>query len=258
MSNNRGKPNKKRRGEVTTNFDRKRYQDEFGINQFQLSAAQRTMQNIIRSNTLSFVEGPAGTGKSLAILHYFVKEYLSNPIDIVVIKTPVESSGKDRIGFLPDDLDSKLEPHFAATKKTLSDLLNKGKVECDVGAQRIRFVCPNFILGSTLDNCLILIEEAQQLEPMIMKLLLERIGKNSKCVVTGDPHQLYTYDKNRNGLTDAVGRFFDKTAAGAMIAKYPDVGYFKFTPADVQRSDIVKTVIEAYQAPEGGDNAKQT
>lgn len=245
------KNNKGQRGKKTSEFNQKTYQEGFGINHYQMSPAQKQCQNVIRANTLSFIQGPAGTGKSLGILHYFVQKYLeNNNLEIIVIKTPVESSGKDRIGFLPDDLNSKLEPHFAATKKTLCDLLSAGKVESDIG-NRIHFMCPNFILGSTLDNALILIEEAQQLEPMIMKLLLERIGKNSVCVVTGDPMQLYTYDKNRNGLTDAVNRFF--TDKG--VSKYPDVGLFKFKPEDVQRSDIVKIVIEAYYATTGGDNA---
>lgn len=235
-----------RHGAKTTEFNRKQYQDSYGINNFRLSDSQKTAQNVIRANTLSFIEGPAGTGKSLSILHEFVKEYLEDSTkQIVIIKTPVESSGKDRIGFLPDSLENKLEPHFAATKKTLADLLSIGKVEADVG-HRIHFMCPNFILGSTLDNSLILIEEAQQLEPMIMKLLLERIGKDSRCVVTGDPTQLYTKDKDRNGLTDAIGKFFE-TESGKLVSRYPDVGHFKFDVDAVMRSDIVKTVIRAYR-----------
>lgn len=243
------KKKNKRHGEKTSRFNKQVYQEGYGINNFVLSNAQKSAQNVIRSNVLSFIEGPAGTGKSLSILHYFVKQYLEdNTKNIVVIKTPVESSGRDRIGFLPDDLSAKLEPHFSATKKTLSDLLTEGKVNCDID-KRIHFMCPNFILGSTLDNALILIEEAQQLEPMIMKLLLERIGQNSICVVTGDPKQLYTYDKNRNGLSDAVSRFFDVDGK-TVKNKYDNVGYFAFKPHDVQRSDIVKTVVEAYYADE--------
>ena len=237
---------KQKHGPVTSQFNRKRYQEGFGINHFKLSEAQKEAQNVIRSNTLSFIEGPAGTGKSLSILHQYVQDYLNDQtMNIVVIKTPVESSGKDRIGFLPDSLESKLEPHFAATKKTLSDLLSAGKVEADLG-HRIHFKCPNFILGSTLDNSLILIEEAQQLEPMIMKLLLERIGRNSRCVVTGDREQLYTHDKARNGLTDAISRFFT-TDSGILVPKYDMVGHYAYDIEDVQRSDIVKTVLRAYR-----------
>lgn len=243
------KPTRKEKqahGTKTHNFNVKQYQEGYGINKFELSPAQKLAQNVIRENTLSFVEGVSGAGKSLSILHEFVKEYLEDPTkNIVVIKTPVESSGKDRIGFLPNDLASKLEPHFAATKKTLSDLLSIGKVECDLG-HRIQFLCPNFLLGSTLDNSLILVEEAQQLEPMIMKLLLERIGKGSRCVVTGDPEQLYTADRSRNGLTDAMSRFFT-TENGKLVPKYSDVGHFKFEIEDVQRSEIVKTVLRAYR-----------
>ena len=124
-------------------------------------------------------------------------------------------------------------------------LLSKGKVECDL-AKRIHFMVPNYALGETFDNALILIDEAQQLQPMILKLLLERLGKNSVCVVAGDRTQLYTTDKHRNGLTDAISRFFRADHKGLLIPRYEQVEHFKFEVEDVQRSDIVKTVIKAY------------
>ena len=98
-------------------------------------------------------------------------------------------------------------------------------------------------MGSTFDNSLILIDEAQQLPANILKLLLERIGVNSKCVIAGDSTQLYTgTDSKRNALRDAIPRFF----AVDNTPKYDDVSLHKFSVSDVQRSEIVKTVITAY------------
>ena len=215
-----------------------------GIGEFKLTGTQQELANKINENTLTFVDSPAGTGKTLTILHTFVKEYLKDSSKkIIIIRTPVEAGGLDKVGFLPSELHLKLEPHFASTKNLLVQLLNKGKVDSDID-NRIFFKVPNFELGNTWDNSLVLIDEAQALQPMIMKLLLERVGINTKVVVAGDSTQLYaTEAAKRNGLKDALTRFLDKQ----QNPKYDDVAFHKFGVQDVQRSEIVKTVITAYQ-----------
>ncbi len=147
----------------------------------------------------------------------------------------------DKIGALPDSLEAKIEPHFAAARKLLEQLLSNGKVENDLGG-RIEFKIPNYCLGATFDNSLICIDEAQQLPPLILKLLLERTGENSKVVVLGDNTQLYTNSKGRNALIDAVPRFFGPNGT----PKYPYTALHKFEVDDVQRSELVKTIIRAY------------
>jgi len=217
--------------------------DSYGITRFHLTESQRNLANKIKENDLVFCEGPAGTGKSVSVLYTFVKEYLAdNSKQIVIVRTPVEA-GMDKIGALPDSLESKIEPHFASTKKLLEDLLNKGKVEADLD-HRIKFRIPNYMLGATLDNTLLLLDETQMLPPLILKLLLERVGLNSKVVVLGDSTQLYTDAKNRNALRDAIPRFFDKEKN----PKYPNIAYHSFDVEDVQRSDLVKTIIRAYSS----------
>lgn len=213
-----------------------------GIMDFQLSASQQELQDKIMSNTLTWCVGPAGTGKSLAVLYTFVKEYLKdNTKQIIILRTPVEA-GMDRIGHLPNDYNQKVEPHFASAKKLLEQLLSKGKVETDLD-HRIQFKIPNFCLGATFDNSLVFIDEAQQLQPMIMKLLLERIGENSRVVVAGDNTQLYAHAaEQRNGLKDALPRFFHQD----MTPKYPEMAYHEFSVEDVMRSDIVKSIIRGY------------
>lgn len=215
-----------------------------GIGEFKLTSTQQELAHKIVGNTLTFVDSPAGTGKTLTILHTFVKEYLKDTSKkIIIIRTPVEAGGLDKVGFLPSELHLKLEPHFASTKNILVQLLNKGKVETDID-NRIFFKVPNFELGNTWDNSLVLIDEAQALQPMIMKLLLERVGVNTKVVVAGDSSQLYaTEAAKRNGLKDALTRFLDKE----QLPMYDDVAFHKFGVQDVQRSEIVKTVITAYQ-----------
>ncbi|MCZ2397800.1 MAG: PhoH family protein [Chitinophagales bacterium] len=231
-------------GTPTVNRKAANWAGSNGIGDFKLTPNQQELANKIIANTLTFVDSPAGTGKSLTVLHTFVKEYLRDTSKrIVIIRTPVEAGGLDKLGFLPDDLASKVEPHFASTKRLLEQLLNKGKVETDLN-NRIFFKVPNFELGATWDNSLVLIDEAQALQPMIMKLLLERIGVNTRVVVAGDSSQLYATDASqRNGLKDALGRFLDDDKQ----PKFDDIAFHRFTVSDVMRSEIVKTVITAYQ-----------
>jgi phosphate starvation-inducible PhoH-like protein len=215
------------------------------VKQFHPSESQKTAINVAKQFTLSFVYGPPGTGKSTAILWDYCQEYLKdNSKQIIVIKSPTEAGSLDKLGFLPGMQNEKLEAHFVANRKILEDFLGKGKVECDL-THRIHLLPPNYLLGCTFDNSLILVEEAQQLQPMILKLILERTGVNSRVCVVGDPMQLYTDSKEsrlRNGLSDAIYRFFNEDGS----PRFDSVGQYQFTAEDVMRSDIVKTVIKAY------------
>lgn len=230
-------------GEQDINRKTNNWNENYGYSNFHLTDSQKELVNKIRENTLTYVDSVAGTGKSSAVLWYFAKEYISDPSKkIIVIRTPMEAGGMDKVGFLPNSLEEKVAIHFASSKKILEQMLNKGKVDTDLG-HRIHFKIPNFVLGETLDNSLIFIDEGQALQPMIMKLLLERTGVNSTVVVAGCSSQLYGSEGNkRNGLKDALNRFFDKD----MNPLYPDVAFHKFEIEEIQRSEIVKTVIRAY------------
>ena len=219
------------------------WQDSYGYHNFHLTHSQKELCNKINENTLTFVDSVAGTGKSFAVLYHFAKEYIRDTSKkIIIIRTPMEAGGMDKVGFLPNSLEEKVAIHFASSKKILEQMLNKGKVETDLG-HRIHFKIPNFVLGETLDNSLIFIDEAQALQPMIMKLLLERTGIDSKVVVAGCSSQLYGSEGNkRNGLRDAINRFFDEN----MNPVFDDVSFHKFDIDEIQRSEIVKTVIRAY------------
>jgi phosphate starvation-inducible PhoH-like protein len=220
---------------------KEQWTSSLGFNNILLTPSQQELANKIVANDLVFCEGPAGTGKSLTVLHTFVKEYLKDGSKkIIFIRTPVEA-GMDKIGALPDGLDAKIEPHFASAKSLLEMLLSKGKVETDL-SHRIHFKIPNFVLGATFDNALVCIDEAQQLPPLILKLLLERTGLNTKVVVLGDNSQLYVDSRGRNALLDAIPRFFHKDKT----SRFPNVCYHKFEVDDVQRSELVKSVIRAY------------
>lgn len=218
--------------------------DTYGIHSVKLTESQKDFANKIIANDMVVCSAPSGTGKTLTALHAFTRMYLSDPSkQIVVVRTPVEA-GMDKIGFLPNELSQKIEPHFASTKAILSKLLNKGKFDTDLD-HRIHFKIPNYLLGSTLDNTLLIVDEAQEMPPLIMKLILERVGVNSKVVVLGDPSQRYATEKGRNGLSDVIEKFFH-VKDGEMVSRFTDIGFHKFSISDVQRSDFCKTVLMAY------------
>lgn len=229
-------------GENTIHRKAQTWGEQYGLYSIKLTEAQQELAEKIQDNTLTFVDAPAGTGKSMSVLHTYLRDYLKNTTrKLVIVRTPVEA-GMDKIGALPNGYMEKVDLHFSSTRILLEQLLSKSKVENDL-EHRILFEIPNFALGKTFDNCDIFLDEAQQLPPNILKLLLERIGVNSRCVVAGDSSQLYTStDGKRNGLKDALPRFFDKE----MNPKFEDIAFHKFTVDQVMRSEIVKTVIRAY------------
>lgn len=209
-----------------------------------LTDKQKDFLDVIEANTITICEGLAGTGKTLTALSYAIKALKAKDVDsIIVVRTPVENN-MDKIGFLPDTVEAKLEPHFASARNIVEMLEGKAKASEWIG-KSIHFKIPNFMLGCTFDNTIVIVDEAQELQPLILKMILERTGLNSKVIVIGDPSQLYSQDKTRRGLSDAIRRFF-KDGPDGKESLYDKVGYFKFGVDDVVRSDIVKTVIEAY------------
>ena len=164
------------------------------------------------------------------------------------------TGNSDKIGFLPAGLEDKLEPHFASTKVILETLLSKGKVQTEM-EKKIFFKIPNYCLGCTFSQSIVIIDEAQELSPLILKLLLERIGEYTKVIICGDPTQVYSHSTNRNGLTSAMKRFFETDTSNNLVRDadthnlvplYENICYHRFDISDVVRSEIVKTVLHAY------------
>ena len=220
--------------------------DMYGINDWVLNDEQKALRELIYTKDIVFCDSKAGVGKSSSILYTYVEQYLRDKYKkIVIIRQPVEV-GPDKIGALPNGLDDKLEPHFIAYRDILEELLNKGKVECDFN-KRIFFMPSNFAIGRSFHDSLILITEAQQMPPMILKMLLERIGRNSVCVVEGDSSQMYTTDGRRNGLSAAVKIFFDEYGCTRKYEWTDSLAFYRFSNKYNMRSDIVQIVNDAYE-----------
>jgi predicted ribonuclease YlaK len=220
--------------------------DMYGINEWVLNDEQQELRKLLYEKDIVFVDSKAGVGKSSSILYTYIEQYLKDKYkQIVIIRQPVEV-GPDKIGSLPNGLDEKLEPHFIAYRDILEELLNKGKVECDLN-KRIHFMPSNYAIGRSLHDSLILITEAQQMPPMILKMLLERIGRNSTCCVEGDSTQMYTTDGRRNGLAAAVKVFFDELGCVRKDVWEDNLAFYRFSNKYNMRSEIVQIVNDAYE-----------
>lgn len=214
-----------------------------GLFEFEPTMWQRDFLRVIESNKITFSDSVAGVGKTTTALYYACKDYLLDVSrQIVFVRTPVELGG-DHIGFLPGDatMEDKLGVHFESTKILIEGFIGKEKFRADLG-KRIHFTIPNFALGATRTNCIYIIDEVQMLQPLILKLLLERIGENTKTICLGSSGQIYASSKGRNAMRDALSRFFYPDYG----KKYEDIGFYKFPIESCQRDSVVMDVIRAY------------
>lgn len=236
-------PRKKTRADKAPKQSHRAEVECLGMKTFHPSQWQKECLAEIDAHEILFVDSYAGTGKSSIALYYACQQYLADVHkQIVFVRTPAEM-GMDRIGFLPGaaTMDEKLGMHFESTKALIVDFIGKCKFEADLG-KRIHFTIPNFALGHTRTDTVYIIDEAQLMQPLILKLLLERIGHNTKTIVLGSSGQLYATEKGRNALRDARSRFFNEDGS----KKYENIGYYKFPIEAVMRADVVKDVIHAY------------
>lgn len=221
-----------------------KFNDRFGIHDYTLSEEQKDLSWIIDNSKMILTHGRAGTGKSFAILHNFVKKYLQDKTQtITVIRNHIEIG--DKIGHLPNGLDQKIEPTFIASREILENLLSKEKVKCDLN-KRIHFSIPNFMLGRTLSG-LVLIDEAQMIQPHVLKMLIERVSDDCTIVVCGDDTQVYTASGQRNGLKILT----------ELLKKNPieGVDFFSFSSKKNMRSDFVGRLNQVFENNE--DFAKE-
>lgn len=217
-----------------------KFEVPIGINNFTPTEQQQPIVDSILNNKITFIKAPAGTGKTSTVLHTFCKYFYLSDLrkKMFVIRTPQEV-GDDKIGFLPGDTEDKLSPYFEGVKEELGLLIGAGKTEADID-KRIFFRPPNYLLGRTLSDSLIFVDEAQTLSPTTLELIMTRFGHHSKMVIAGDIRQVYR--RKLDALSDAIYRFVGEDGTPL----YEDIGYVEMDRSAVMRDEIVMSVIEAY------------
>lgn len=221
--------------------------NDWTLDWFHPKGLQLDCVDSFNKNLFTIIDAPSGCGKTSIALWLCLNQLKNRNYDqLVFIKNPTES-GDDPIGFLSGDEQNKLEAHMDTTKRIFHGFMSKNKLENDTANDKIRLTIPNFLLGTTFDNCLVIMDEVQTMSPQTVKLLLERCGKYSKYIILGDSNQRYSVKKRADGFNDLVEKCTGDHQ-GIRFSKYePKVGYVKMTREDNQRSDGSKFINKLYE-----------
>ena len=195
--------------------------------------AQDMFMSAIKTHTLVFGLGPAGTGKSYCTAAMAAQALLSGDIDRVIFTRPAVEAGNS-MGFLPGKLDEKFDPYFSAFKSCLISNAGKGVVECAIKNGNISVEPLAYMRGKTFNRSFIVLDEAQNCTPEEIKMFMTRIGIQSTIVINGDLSQkdIRCY----SGLHDAITR----------VHSVKGVYVHEFEYQDIVRSDIVRDIIMCY------------
>lgn len=183
-----------------------------------------------------FGVGPAGTGKTYLAVAKAVDFYHKNLIDRIVLVRPAVEAG-EKLGFLPGDLQQKVDPYLRPLYDALYDMMAPAKVELLISKGVIEVIPLAFMRGRTLNNAFIIMDEAQNSTPEQMKMFLTRTGFGSKVVVTGDITQIDLPEHKKSGLIHAEG----------VLENIGEIAFVYFSHVDVVRHKLVQEIIKAYQ-----------
>ena len=206
------------------------------------TAAQEVLMKKILRHNVVFCAGPAGTGKThvalAAALHYFCEG--ENGMRLVLSRPAVEAGG-ERIGFLPGDMEQKVNPYLRPLHDILYRLLGRREAERRMGSGRIEVIPLSFMRGLTIDGAVVILDEAQNTTPAQMKMALTRLGADGRMIITGDESQSDLPSGARSGLDDAMRRF----------AKISQIAFHRFSETDTVRHPLVRDILRAYEKPAG-------
>jgi phosphate starvation-inducible PhoH-like protein len=201
------------------------------------TAAQDAYVRALKRHALVFATGPAGTGKTWLAVAHAVQLFERKEVDRIILSRPAVEAG-ERLGLLPGDMREKVDPYLRPIFDALFDLMDARIVERALQTTEIEIAPLAFMRGRTLSNAAIILDEAQNTTAMQMKMLLTRLGENSRMVVTGDPSQVDLPPGQTSGLADAV----------RLLDGIEGIGHVSFTSADVIRHELVARIVEAYDA----------
>lgn len=197
---------------------------------------QKKYVDAIKQNTVTFGVGPAGTGKTYLAVAMAVRSFRAHDINRIVLTRPAVEAG-EKLGFLPGDLQNKVDPYLRPLYDALFDMLGAENYQKYVEKGNIEVAPLAYMRGRTLDDSFIILDEAQNTTPEQMKMFLTRLGFNSKAVITGDITQIDLPDIKRSGLMDAV----------KILKNVDDISINYLTNKDVVRHRIVQDIIKAYE-----------
>jgi phosphate starvation-inducible PhoH-like protein len=197
---------------------------------------QIKLVNEINKNDIVFALGPAGTGKTYTAVAVAVKALKSKEIKRIILTRPAVEAGES-LGFLPGDLKEKIDPYLRPLYDALDDMIPSEKLKQYLENRTIEVAPLAFMRGRTLDNCFVILDEAQNTTDMQIKMFLTRMGPSAKVIITGDMSQVDLPAKQTSGLIKAT----------RILSKIKGISIVLLTVEDVVRHRLVKDIIKAYE-----------
>lgn len=200
---------------------------------------QKQYVDKIRNNTIVFGIGPAGTGKTYLAMAMAITAFKKNEVQRIILTRPAIEAG-EKLGFLPGDLQSKVDPYLRPLYDALYEIMGSEAFEKNLERGLIEVAPLAYMRGRTLNNAFIILDEAQNTTPQQMKMFLTRIGMGSKAVITGDITQIDLLPNEKSGLVEAE----------AILDGIEGIGFTYLTRQDVVRHPLVQRIIDAYEEKE--------
>jgi phosphate starvation-inducible PhoH-like protein len=200
---------------------------------------QKSYVDAIRSHMITFGIGPAGTGKTYLAMAMAITAFKSEEVSRIIMTRPAIEAG-EKLGFLPGDLQSKVDPYLRPLYDALYQIMGPESCQKNLEKGLIEVAPLAYMRGRTLDNAFIILDEAQNTTPAQMKMFLTRIGFGSKVIITGDLTQKDLPFESRSGLEVAVD----------VLRKIEDISFCRLTSKDVVRHPLVQKIVQAYEAYE--------
>lgn len=202
---------------------------------------QKKYCEAIRNNTITFGVGPAGTGKTYLAVAMAVTAFRAKEVNRIILTRPAVEAG-EKLGFLPGDLQSKVDPYLRPLYDALFDMLGAENFQRCQERGAIEVAPLAYMRGRTLDDSFIILDEAQNTTPEQMKMFLTRLGFGSKMVITGDITQIDLPDGKKSGLKKVL----------KILKDIDDIAICRFNQKDVVRHKLVQDIVNAYQKYEEG------
>src|SRR3954447_6625606 len=197
---------------------------------------QKRYVDAIRSNSITFGIGPAGTGKTYLAMALAVAALTERAVARIILTRPAVEAG-ERLGFLPGDLQAKVDPYLRPLFDALHDMLDADRLASQMDKGMVEVAPLAFMRGRTLNDSFIILDEAQNTSPEQMQMFLTRLGFGSKVVVTGDITQIDLPRGQRSGLVHVM----------RVLDGVPDIEFVRFGDEDVVRHKLVQRIVNAYK-----------